>query len=166
LKVPFLSELGSGVSLKHVELTDFETEEIFVTLPSGSKAKVTRLKNHDFPKNALVFCHGYRPQGIPLAAPFAANDNPHKRVYLELMRERSFLVASISYRREGVIYADAVEDVMEMRKWIADFGIRGQIVVQVVYRLPQTNKNRVQKLTFVFVNSGSLNGWRGVYSLE
>lgn len=102
-----------------------------MTLPSGSKAKVTFLKHQPRPTNALIFCHGFRPKGIPLAAPFAANDNPHKRVYLDLMLKRGFLVASVSYRREGVIYADAVEDIMEMRQWIVNhFGSQGMIIAQ------------------------------------
>ncbi len=116
------------VALRHVELSP-EVVETFGVLPSGSKYKLAHLK--DVPvQHALIFCHGFRPAGIPLAAPFAANDNPHRPVYIILMR-RGYLVASVSYRREGVIYADAVADVEEMRVLLREQrGVAGRLVVQ------------------------------------
>jgi hypothetical protein len=61
-------------------------DETFGCLPGGSKFKIARIAGATPPKNALIFLHGYRPNGIPLAAPFAANDNPHRSVYTDLMQ--------------------------------------------------------------------------------
>ncbi len=118
--------------LRHVSSIDSDSLlDDFGLLPSGSKFKVSRLQKGPPPANALIFCHGYRPAGIPLAAPFCANDNPHRAVYLSLMKENQFLVASVSYRREGVIYADAVEDVMEMRALLIEkYKVAGHFLVQ------------------------------------
>ncbi len=122
-----LEDVRGEVPLRHVE-QPAEVVESFGVLPSGSKYKVAHLATP--PKHALIFCHGFRPVGIPLAAPFAANDNPHQPIYRELMR-RGFAVAAVSYRREGVIYADAVEDVMEMRATLkSQFGIAGLWIAQ------------------------------------
>lgn len=80
------------VNLNQVE-KELEISEDFGKLKSGSLFKYARLKNES-PKNVLIFCHGYRPVGIPLAAPYAANDNPHLSVCL-------FLFFWISFNKKG-----------------------------------------------------------------
>ncbi|KAF0974130.1 hypothetical protein FDP41_006740 [Naegleria fowleri] len=66
-------------------------------------------------KGIYIWCHGYRPLGIPLTAIF----DYHAEPYATLLR-RGFILASTSYRREGYILKDAVEDIDELRRFILD----------------------------------------------
>jgi pimeloyl-ACP methyl ester carboxylesterase len=118
---------GEQVPLRHVERSP-EVTETFGVLPSGSKYKIAQLEGVVV-QHGLIFCHGFCPAGIPLAGPFAANDNPHRPIYLGVML-RGYVVASVSYWREGVIYGDAVEDVEEMRLLLRERGVAGRMVAQ------------------------------------
>ena len=62
-----------------------------------------------------IWCHGYRPIGIPLNPVFDYHSEP----YATLLR-RGFLLASLSYRREGYILKDAVEDIDNLRRYICE----------------------------------------------
>lgn len=66
-------------------------------------------------KGIYIWCHGYRPVGIPLTAVFDYHSEP----YATLLR-RGFILASTSYRREGYILKDSVEDINDLRNFIID----------------------------------------------
>jgi hypothetical protein len=99
--VPDLRDLSAKATQLCPVPRELEITEEFGTLSGGSLFKIAHIRGAK-PKNALIFCHGYRPVGIPLASPYAANDNKHAPVYHKLMKSKDFLVASVSYRREGV----------------------------------------------------------------
>lgn len=107
--VPDPTELNSKATQLSTVPRELQITEEFGTLSGGSLYKIAHIRGAK-PKNALIFCHGYRPAGIPLASPYAANDNKHAAVYHKLMQSENFLVASVSYRREGVLIFSNLAD--------------------------------------------------------
>lgn len=65
-------------------------------------------------KRVLIYCHGYRPDKAPLDPELL----PLKRTYVDYLRD-GWIVASTSYRRNGLIVADAMKDVRALREEIA-----------------------------------------------
>mgnify|MGYP002389894636 CR=1 FL=1 len=65
------------------------------------------------PENVIIYCHGYRPEGIALQATFFDRFELHPTLI-----ERGWIFAATSYRREGYILQDAVEDVLDLRQHI------------------------------------------------
>lgn len=63
----------------------------------------------------LIFAHGYIPETEPLKAPL----DPGRPLYAELLG-RGWMIATSSYRRNGVIIQDAVEDLGLLRAHIAE----------------------------------------------
>lgn len=61
----------------------------------------------------LVFCHGCRPQGIELQADLDLTDG----MYLSLLQE-GWTVAMTSYRKEGRVIMEAIEDVSLLLQYI------------------------------------------------
>lgn len=61
-------------------------------------------------KRVLIYCHGYRPDKAPLDPELL----PLKRTYVDYLRD-GWILASTSYRRNGVIVADAMKDVRALR---------------------------------------------------
>lgn len=64
--------------------------------------------------NLLVFAHGCRPEGIPLDS----NLNMTDPLYQDLLRA-GWILAATSYRREGIIVRDAVDDVINLHAYIS-----------------------------------------------
>ncbi len=62
----------------------------------------------------LIFCHGYRPEGPELTTDLV----PLKSTYQELA-QRGWVIAATSYRRNGLIVADGLADVLALRAEIA-----------------------------------------------
>jgi hypothetical protein len=50
-------------------------------------------------RHFLIFCHGYRPDGIPKSASLDIT-----RVQYQLLLRKGWLLASTSYRREGRLF--------------------------------------------------------------
>jgi hypothetical protein len=69
-------------------------------------ALFTILMSNTWNKRLLVHCHGCRPEGIPLDATIDEED----LLYLELLSQ-GYFIAMTSYRREGRILMEGVEDV-------------------------------------------------------
>ena len=65
------------------------------------------------PRGVLIHCHGCRPEGIEKTADLDLSDPS----YLTLMKS-GFIVAMTSYRREGRIVMEAIEDVKLLRDLI------------------------------------------------
>lgn len=59
----------------------------------------------------LIYCHGFRPEGTPL---FAEIDDPF---WIRLVSQ-GWTVAATSYRKSGLIVADAIKDVFNLRNWV------------------------------------------------
>lgn len=60
----------------------------------------------------LIHCHGFRPDGTPL---YADIDDSF---WIRLIQQQ-WTVAVTSYRRSGLIVADAIRDVFNLRNWIS-----------------------------------------------
>ncbi|KAG2392139.1 hypothetical protein C9374_012391 [Naegleria lovaniensis] len=63
----------------------------------------------------LIHCHGHRAKGIPLQADLTEENMPH--AFRELLRE-GWIIAMTSYRREGIVLRDAIQDVNNLREYI------------------------------------------------
>lgn len=60
--------------------------------------------------NLLLIAHGYRPETAPLVADL----NPNQSAYQSLLAD-GWIVAMTSYRRNGIIIADAISDLNALR---------------------------------------------------
>jgi len=99
-----------------------ETEDMFGKLPSGSLYKLSRASKCPIESihSVLIYGHGFRPEGIPLTPSLATDtDNPHRAVYNNFLK-KGWLMASLSYRREGYILIDAIEDIKELRTLVLE----------------------------------------------
>ena len=66
-------------------------------------------------RSVLLIAHGYRPESAPLVADLF----PEQAAYSTLLAE-GWIVAKTSYRRNGIIVADAIEDLANLRSHIVD----------------------------------------------
>jgi pimeloyl-ACP methyl ester carboxylesterase len=64
---------------------------------------------------AVILAHGYRPDGAPLLADL----NP-ERPWIKALLDEGWMVATTSYRRNGVVIGDAIADIDALRKFIAE----------------------------------------------
>lgn len=65
-------------------------------------------------KNVLILAHGLRSADMPLSADFTADKG-----YCKTLSDEGWLIASTSYRRNGYIIDDAIEDVELLRAYVA-----------------------------------------------
>ncbi len=65
--------------------------------------------------NLLLIAHGYRPETAPLVADLF----PNQLAYATLLRE-GWIVAKTSYRRNGIIVEDAIDDLNNLKTFIAN----------------------------------------------
>lgn len=61
----------------------------------------------------LLLAHGFRPEGAPLLAELDLNDGFHRGLLAQ-----GWIVGATSYRRNGIILAEAMEDLDRLRAWI------------------------------------------------
>jgi pimeloyl-ACP methyl ester carboxylesterase len=66
-------------------------------------------------RNVLLIAHGYRPDSAPLIA-----DLHPERASIRAMLDEGWIVATTSYRRNGLIVADAIADLDALRAYIAE----------------------------------------------
>ena len=80
-------------------------------LPTGA---LVRLATPETWKGQVAFlAHGYMPEDYPLYAYFGLEDEPQKTLL-----DAGWAVASSSYRRNGPIVADAMDDMMDLVSWV------------------------------------------------
>jgi len=65
-------------------------------------------------RNVLLIAHGYRPESAPLVADL----NP-ERAFSRALLDEGWMVATTSYRRNGLIIGDAIADIDALREYIA-----------------------------------------------
>ncbi|KAL9654674.1 hypothetical protein ABK040_006736 [Willaertia magna] len=92
-------------------MTDYFIEEGEI-LNSKYKLIIPTLQK---PNSIYIWCHGYRPIGIPLTTTFDYYSEPYAT-----LNRKGFILASLSYRREGYILKDAVEDIINLRNYIVN----------------------------------------------
>ena len=74
----------------------------------------------------LLLAHGYRPETAPLVADL----NPNHLAYQSLLNQ-GWLVAKTSYRRNGIIVADALVDLDNLRQHVVKkFGAPRRVIVE------------------------------------
>jgi pimeloyl-ACP methyl ester carboxylesterase len=66
-------------------------------------------------RSVLLIAHGYRPDSAPLIA-----DLHPERASNKALLDEGWIVATTSYRRNGLIVADAIADLDALRAYIAD----------------------------------------------
>lgn len=66
-------------------------------------------------RHLLLLAHGYRPEGAPLVA-----DLHPERSSLRMFLDDGWMVATTSYRRNGLVVADAMADLDALRAYIAE----------------------------------------------
>jgi len=69
----------------------------------------------DWNRNLLLIAHGYRPEKAPLIP-----DLHPERAYLRAVLDAGWMVATTSYRRNGVVVGDAIADLDALRAHIAE----------------------------------------------
>ncbi|MFY9923876.1 MAG: SAM hydroxide adenosyltransferase [Opitutaceae bacterium] len=62
----------------------------------------------------LLLAHGYRPDSAPLVADL----NP-ERISIKAVLDEGWMVATTSYRRNGIVIGDAIDDLDALRSYIA-----------------------------------------------
>jgi hypothetical protein len=67
------------------------------------------------PKGIILLAHGYRPEDAELSASFAWDRQPYR-----MWRETGYIIASTSYRRNGWIIEDAIEDLETLRAFVVE----------------------------------------------
>lgn len=77
----------------------------------GSLIKISVPTNWN--KNVLILAHGLRSPESPLSADFTADKG-----YCKTLSDEGWLIASTSYRRNGYIIQDAIEDVEALRRYV------------------------------------------------
>ena len=76
--------------------------------------------------NVLLIAHGYRPDSAPLIA-----DLHPERAANRALLDEGWIVATTSYRRNGLIVADAVADLDALRAFIANaYGDPGRVILE------------------------------------
>lgn len=76
-------------------------------------------------KNVLILAHGLRSPDSPLSADFTADKG-----YCKVLSDEGWLIASTSYRKNGYIIQEAIEDLEELRRYVAErFGAPRKIVL-------------------------------------
>jgi len=74
----------------------------------------------------LLIAHGYRPESAPLVADLL----PSQAAYATLLGE-GWMVAKTSYRRNGIIVADAILDLDNLNSYISEhYGTPKQVIVK------------------------------------
>lgn len=75
--------------------------------------------------NLLLLAHGYRPDDSQLVAELELDDTAHGELVAN-----GWLVATTAYRRNGMIIADAMEDIIRLRNLIVE--TRGPLALIVI----------------------------------
>ncbi len=92
----------------------------------GAHFAIARDESVGWNRQVLLIAHGYRPESAPLVADLF----PEQLAYATLLRE-GWLVAKTSYRRNGIIVADAIKDLDNLRDHIAsEFGQPSRIIIE------------------------------------
>ena len=102
--------LLTAVSAQCLATTDTVVERAEL---KGSKIMIA--KPVPWNGNALILAHGLRTENLPLTADFSMDD-PFARTLLD----EGWLIASTSYRRNGLIIDEAVDDIRQLVDHVAE----------------------------------------------
>jgi pimeloyl-ACP methyl ester carboxylesterase len=98
-----------------VETGEIAGAQFAIALPPG-----------EWNKRLLLIAHGYRPEGTPLVADL----NPARESIGTLLGE-GWIVAATSYRRNGIVFGEAIEDLDALRAFVARIhGVPTRVIVE------------------------------------
>lgn len=84
----------------------------------GAHYAIAHNSASEWNRSLLLIAHGYRPESAPLVADLF----PEQAAYAALLSE-GWIIAKTSYRRNGIIVADAITDLDNLHDRVtADFG--------------------------------------------
>ena len=76
-------------------------------------------------KRVLLLAHGYRPESAPLIA-----DLHPERGSVKAVLDEGWIVATTSYRRNGLVIGDAIADLDALRAYIANaYGVPERVII-------------------------------------
>jgi len=78
-------------------------------------SEITIAKPDLWNKKILILAHGYRPEDKPLYSAISIEDPFYKNLL-----DEDWIIASTSYRRNGLILNEAVEDIEFLRKYLIE----------------------------------------------
>lgn len=91
---------------------------------NGAQFSIAR-PTGDWNRSVLLLAHGSRPAGAPLLADL----HPERASNRALLAD-GWIVATTSYRRTGIVVADAIADLDALRAYIADaYGEPGRVIL-------------------------------------
>ena len=116
-----------AISILTFSLVETNAQTNYETVKQELKgSKITIAVPQEWNKKVLLIAHGLVPEGAPLIANFYPNPN----LYDKLIDE-GWMVASTSYRRNGLIIEDGVEDIEFLRQYLVkEFGEPQMVIVQ------------------------------------
>lgn len=77
-------------------------------------------------KNVLILAHGYREPDLPLTADFE-----HNNIFFKTLLNKGWLIASTSYRKNGLAYVEGLEDIGILKDFILKkYGNPDKIFIQ------------------------------------
>ena len=92
----------------------------------GAHYAIARELGVDWNRSLLLIAHGYRPESAPLVADLF----PDQVAYATLLNE-GWILAKTSYRRNGIIVADAITDLDNLHELITeDFGPPARSIIE------------------------------------
>lgn len=104
----------------------FAAIELFRGTIEGAHYTVAQDTAQKWNRSVLLIAHGYRPESAPLVADLF----PDQTAYAQLINE-GWIVAKTSYRRNGIIIADAITDLDNLYEFISDqFGVPFRCIVE------------------------------------
>jgi pimeloyl-ACP methyl ester carboxylesterase len=116
---------GFALGLARAARADNEPVKVDVGQISGANFAIA---NPPGPWNhrVLMLAHGYRPESAPLVA-----DLHPERASLKAVLDEGWIVATTSYRRNGLIVGDAIADLDALRAYItASYGEPGRVILE------------------------------------
>lgn len=100
------------LALAAASFAEAETR-IFRTELQGSKIVIAEPETWN--NKVLILAHGYREPDLPLTADFE-----YSNVFFKTLVDKGWMIASTSYRINGIAYAEGLEDVGILKNFIID----------------------------------------------
>ena len=102
-----------------------QSKDYTVIKDSLNGSKIQIVVPQEWNKNILIIAHGYNPENYPLSADFSPENS-----FLKKLIQNGWIIASTSYRRNGMIIKDAVEDIGFLRDFICtEYGASDTVIV-------------------------------------
>ncbi|UCH97005.1 MAG: SAM-dependent chlorinase/fluorinase [Candidatus Aminicenantes bacterium] len=121
----FFLVMGTGISVSTVYPGGYPADvEIAKGEIKGAKFMIAVPQQWN--KRLLIIAHGYRPVSAPLFADF-----PLEKLAYSRLLANSWMIACTSYRSNGLVYKEGVNDILDLRQYIEKkYGKPNQTFIQ------------------------------------